>query len=175
MTPREAEEYTALRATIRERGTVRVSVVLAGLLGWAALTMAAAGLAAPPVATFMPLLVLSATFEIALALHVGVERIGRYIQVFFEDDRSDPGWEHRIMTFAAATPANDPLFAVHFWIAALFNLIPAMLVGPVPVEWIVVGAGHVLFMLRIVHARRQAAGQRAHELEEFRRLKQRSA
>ena len=73
MTTRELEEYRALRATIRERSTARVWVFLAGLIGWAALTIATAALAALPVATFLPLLILAATFEGVFSLHVAVE------------------------------------------------------------------------------------------------------
>ena len=99
MTPREVEEYRALRATIRERGTTRVWIALAGISAWAALTVATAAIAAFPVATLLPLLVLATAFEIVLALHVGVERIGRYLQVFYEDT---PGWETRIIRFGEA-------------------------------------------------------------------------
>ena len=48
MTPREIEEYRALRDTIRERGTARIWVFLAGLVAWGALTTATAALAALP-------------------------------------------------------------------------------------------------------------------------------
>jgi hypothetical protein len=68
--------YRALRSTIRERSTARVWIALAGFSAWAA---AAVGTAAPwplPVVTFIPLLLLALTFEIVLALHIGVERIG---------------------------------------------------------------------------------------------------
>ena len=84
MTPRELEEYRTLRDTIRQRGTARVWVFLAGFGMWAALTVATAALAALPVATLLPLLILAAAFEAVFSLHVGVERIGRYVQVFFE-------------------------------------------------------------------------------------------
>jgi hypothetical protein len=90
MTPRELEEYRTLRDTIRQRGTTRIWVFLAGLTAWAALTVATAALAALPIATLLPLLILAAAFEAVFSLHVGVERIGRYVQVFFEDD-STPG------------------------------------------------------------------------------------
>src|SRR5712692_11822960 len=86
MTPRDQEEYRALRATIRERGTTRIWIFVVGLVGWAGLVIATAALAALPVATLLPLLVLAVVFEAVVALHTGVERIGRYIQVFFEDD-----------------------------------------------------------------------------------------
>ena len=45
MTTRELEEYRTLRDTIRERGTARVWVFLAGLVAWGALTIATAALA----------------------------------------------------------------------------------------------------------------------------------
>src|SRR5258706_8380613 len=92
MTSRELEEYRALRDTIRERGTARVWVFLAGMVAWGALTIATAALAALPVATFLPLLVLAAAFEGVFSLHVGVERIGRYIQAFLEEPAGDLGW-----------------------------------------------------------------------------------
>jgi hypothetical protein len=65
-------------------------VFLAGLTVWAALTVATAALAALPVATLLPLLILAAAFEAVFSLHIGIERIGRYVQVFFEDN-SPPG------------------------------------------------------------------------------------
>ena len=113
MTPRELEEYSALRATIRERGTARVWVFLAGLAIWAALTVATAALASLPVATLLPLLTLAATFEIVFALHTGVERIGRYIQVFFEAP-GERSWEHTAMAYGRMFPGggSDPLFTV---------------------------------------------------------------
>ena len=92
MTPRAIEEFRVLRDTVRSRGTARVWVFLAGLVSWGALTIATASLAALPVATFLPLLILAITFEAVFSLHVGVERIGRYIQVFLEDDGN--GREH---------------------------------------------------------------------------------
>jgi hypothetical protein len=87
MTGREQDEYNALRATIRERGTARVYVLVAGMTAWAAVTIATAALASTPLATLLPLLVLASVFEAIFALHVGVERLGRYIQVFYEEDR----------------------------------------------------------------------------------------
>ena len=120
MTPRELEEYRALRDTIRERGTARIWVFLAGLIGWGALTIATAALASLPVATFLPLLVFAATFEGVFSLHVGVERIGRYIQVFLE---TDGGWEHDGDGVRPPLKGTelDPLFTAHFIIAVILN------------------------------------------------------
>lgn len=175
MTPRDIEEYKALRATIRERGTTRVWIVLAGLTGWALTTVGAVAVAAPPVVTFIPLLLLIATFEIAYSLHMGVERIGRYIQVFYEDDGVSPGWEHRIMNFPATgrrrPGGGDPLFGTSFWVATIANLIPAIFMEPLPVEWMIVGVGHLMFALRVAVARQQAGRQRATDLDRFREMK----
>jgi hypothetical protein len=172
MTSRELEEYRALRATIRERGTARVSIAVAGFAAWAALTLTTATLTALPVATLLPLLVLAVVFEGVFALHTGVERIGRYLQVFHEDP-SQPSWEHTAMAFGSRFPgrSSDPLFAPYFWMAILVNFAPAVSAGPVRVEWTVVGAVHVLAAARIVWARLQAARQRALDLERFRSLR----
>ena len=173
MTSRELEEYRALRDTIRERGTARVWVFLAGMVAWGALTIATAALAALPVATFLPLLVLAAAFEGVFGLHVGVERIGRYIQVFLEDPGGNPGWEHMAMAFGPPlTGARaDPLFTVHFLIATVLNVVPALLAQPVPIEVAVVLGAHVLVIARIVLARRIASRQRAADLRRFEQLR----
>jgi len=173
MTPPAFDEYNALRATIRERGTARAWIVLIGTIGWAAVALATTAVAAAPLLTLIPLLVLATTFEIAFALHTGVERIGRYVQVFFEGEDADRGWEHRIMAFGdtVRAPAIDPLLGLHFWIATVLNFVPALLANLAPSEWSVVGVLHLLLMARIGAARRQATRQRAIDLERFRRLK----
>jgi hypothetical protein len=170
MSTHQQEEYRALRATIRERGTAKVWVVVAGLLGWAALTMATAALASLPVATFLPLLVLAVTFEAVFNLHVGVERIGRYLQVFYEDGT---GWEHTAMSFGRPLKGTgtDPLFVAHFLIATVLNIVPALLAEPVQLEITVVGSAHLLFVLRIILARRSASRQRAADLRRFEDMK----
>src|SRR3954466_12106876 len=173
MTARELEEYTALRATIRERGTARVGIFVAGLAAWAALVVATAAVSALPLATLLPLLVLAATFEAIFGLHIGVERVGRYIQVFFEDD-SERGWEHTAMAFGR-TPGpvgTDPLFTKVFWLATFVNVLPALLYRPVVVEWVACGAAHVLLAIRILVAKRQAGQQRALDLARFQQMKQ---
>lgn len=172
MTPRDLEEYRALRATIQERGTTRAWMLLAGFAIWGALTTATAALAELPIATLLPLLILAVAFETVFALHSGVERIGQYIHVFFEEEGANPGWEHRIRAYGQTTRgAADPLLASYFWLATFANFVPAILADPVPIEWGVVGAIHALFALRVGVARRQAASQRAGDLERFRQLK----
>ncbi len=171
MTPREQEEYRALRATIRERGSMRIWVFLFGLIAWGALTLATAALATLPVATFLPLLVLAGAFEAVFQLHVGVERIGRYLQVFFESDSG--GWEHAAMGFGPPHHGlrTDPLFTILFAFATLLNFVPAIIAEPVRLEFVVVGTVHLLFLVRLAIARRAAATQRSVELARFEQLK----
>jgi hypothetical protein len=173
MTPRELEEYKALRATIRERGTMRVWLLLAGFVAWAALAVATAALAALPISTLLPLLILAVAFEIVFALYTGIERIGRYIQVYCEDERGDRGWEHRAMAYGARFPAagGDALLALYFWLATLLNLMPMILAEPTRIEWVVVGGVHLLFAGRVAVARLQAGRQRGMDLERFRTLR----
>ena len=170
MTPREIEEYRALRATIRERGTTRVWLVVVGLGGWTALSVATAALVSLPVATLLPLVLLATVFEAVFALHTGVERIGRYLQVFYEQDGR--GWEHQAMAFGQqpGPKGPDPLFTRQFLLATAANVIPAALAQPIPVEWAVVGALHVALVARVLVARRHAGQQRASDLERFTRL-----
>jgi hypothetical protein len=176
MTPREIEEYKALRATIRERGTARVWIFVVGFALWVASVTATAGLASLPVATLLPLLLLAAIFESILALHTAVERVGRYLQVFYEgaaDDEAMRNWEHTAMAFDSRHTVRgiDPLFAFFFIIAALCNCVPAILAGAVPIEWLVIGTAHLIFVIRVVVARQHAANQRALDLKEFERLR----
>src|SRR5690242_8599450 len=172
MSTQQQEEYRALRETIRQRGTAKVWLLLTGMIGWGALTIATAALASLPVATFLPLLVLAVTFEAIFNLHVGVERIGRYLQVFHE---GDSGWEHTAMSFGRPLKGTgtDPLFIAHFLIATLLNIIPALLVEPPPVqlEVAVVGIAHLLFAGRLFVAKRSASRQRAADLKRFEDMK----
>ena len=177
MTSRELEEYRALRDTIRERGTARHWIVVVGFGLWGALTLAIVVLAAPPVATMLPLLVLAVVFEAISAIHTGVERVGRYLQVYFEAPEETARWENVAMAYGRAFAGGgiDALFAPMFWVAALLNFIPAMLSGPMAIDWAVVGAVHALFVVRVWSARMQAGRQRAIDLERYTKLKSESA
>ena len=168
MTPREREEYRALRATIQSRGTTRTWIVVLGLTSWAALSIVTLALELPPISALSSLVVLAGAFEAVLALHVSVERIGRYLQVFFEDR-----WEQVAMEFGAplAGTSVDPLFAVLFGIAALLNLLTSVSSDTVPAEITVLVAAHLLFAARVVSARRTAARQRSSDLDRFRTMK----
>lgn len=170
MTASDHEEYTELRATIRERGTARVWVFVAAIAAWGALAIATAALAAPPIGTLVPLVVLAAAFEGVFVLHVGVERIGRYVQLVHEADGR--GWEHAAMGFGRPHGAvrTDALFVVPFALAALLNLVPALTAGPTREELIFVGGAHALFLVRVAYCRAVSARQRAIDLERFREL-----
>src|SRR5687768_11340035 len=93
MTGDRQSEFEALRATIRERGTVRLCAVLLGLGLWAALLVAVRVSRLDGFVTLTPLLVLAAAFEVSFFVHTGVERVGRYLQVFYEEAAGSRGWE----------------------------------------------------------------------------------
>jgi hypothetical protein len=180
MTAREQDEYSALRATIRERGTARVCIFVAGIAAWTAATIATAALASSPIASLLPLLLLAGVFEAIFALHVGVERIGRYLQVFYEAAPPAqpalpalPKWEHAAMAFGRPRGAatTDALFTVPFLLATVFNVAPALLLNPIRAELIFVGGAHALFVIRLAVARLAAGRQRAIDLKRFQQLK----
>ena len=173
MTSREQDEYCALRATIRERGTARIWLFASGIAAWAAATIATTALATTPLATLLPLIVLAAVFEAIYALHIGVERIGRYLQVFHEGSGGSGGWERAAMAFGRpkGSAKTDALFTVIFVLVALFNVMPALILDPQRVELVFVGGAHALFVLRLIVARHAASTQRAIDLERFQTLK----
>jgi hypothetical protein len=165
-------EYSALRATIRERGTARVYVFAGGFAAWSALVVATAALAFSPLATLLPLLFLAAIFEAVLALHLGVERIGRYLHVFHEVG-GGARWEHIASAFGRPKGAAtiDALFSIPFLAAAIFNIAPAFLVEPTQQELIFVGGAHALFILRVLVGRETARRQRGIDQARFEQLK----
>jgi len=162
-------EFEALRATIRERGTVRMILlpVTFGLWGGAAIATTAA--VALPIAALLPLIVLAAGFEAIYALHVNVERIGRYIQVFHEPDG---GWEHIAMAYGQRFPGKGPdaLFSGLFLIATALNYLPVALGGAAP-ELVVAGLLHLVLAWHIGTARSRASYQRQQDLERFQAIK----
>ena len=174
------EEYRALRATIRERGSLRVWIVVLGVVMWAALVLGETATDLPGWTALVSLLVLWVVFEVVFALHIGVERIGRYLQVFFEEERaqapapspSGEGWETHIMEFGRRFPGggSDPLFCRVFWAATALNLLP--LTSRMNLATIVlVGACHAALARRLSIAREMAGTQRTVDLERFRQLR----
>jgi hypothetical protein len=144
------------------------------LIGWSAIACPLLFVSDLPVASLFSLAVLVGGFEAIHALHVGVERIGRYVQVYYESGEDSPQWETTAMAVGPALPGGgvDPLFTVVFASATILNLIPALLPTPLDYrELVVIGAVHVGFLVRLVRSRGAAARQRPVELESYRAVK----
>jgi len=163
-------EYLALRATIRERGTARLAVAWLTLVVWA---VTASRLMMMPVAALFPLFILAAGFEVVYALHLNVERIGRYLEVFHErGDAGGAGWETVATAYAGSFRASGPdaLFSRLFLIATLLNYLGVAFTASPPLS-IVIGGAHALFAVRVLLARRVAGRQRQDDLTRYRRLR----
>jgi hypothetical protein len=164
-------EYQALRDTIRDRGTARLCAVLAGFIAWGALAIALRTTDLEGAILLVPLVVLVATFEVNFFIHTGVERIGRYLQVFYEEHRGTSGWETTAMNLGAKFPSGlDPLFAAMFATAAGLNFLSSLAVAHRPAWTALSLLGHFAFAYRIVAARKLAGAQRALDLDRFRGL-----
>jgi hypothetical protein len=169
-------EYSALRQTIAVRGTVRMALLPATLVAWAIVASLTPFAQAPGLGAIVALAALVGGFEAIHALHVGVERIGRYIQVFYESDTGAPRWETTAMAVGPALPGGgvDPLFTVVFGLASAANLAGTLLTATLDRLWLgIVVLAHVAFLVRLVRARVAAARQRAVELESYRVIKAR--
>ena len=172
-------EFAVLRDTIRTRGGSRPVVVLGGLIAWAAVLVAVLAWLSNPAASVVPLVVLLATFEVQRALHLGVERIGRYIQVFFEEDSSGsaptsaPAWEHTAMQFGPSVPGAGvhPYFLGVFLVATVVNFLAVLFPGPILVELTTLAVPHLAFIAWMVYCDRGMRKQRATELARYRSLK----
>lgn len=166
---RHDREYEALRATIRERGTVRMILLPVTFGIWGAAAIATIAAVALPIAALLPLIVLAAGFEAIYALHVNVERIGRYIQVFHEPDG---GWENVAMAYGQRFPGKGPdaLFSGLFLAATALNYIPVALGGTIP-ELVVAALLHLLLAFHIGTARSRASHQRQQDLDRFHAIK----
>jgi hypothetical protein len=173
-------EFGVLRQTIATRGTIRIVLMPATFFTWAAVTLVLMLFSELPIAALLSLAVLAAGFEAIHALHVGVERIGRYIQVYYEEAAgadetpgSAPRWETTAMQIGPALPGGgiDPLFSVLFLCATVLNVIPVLLPQPQPIEIGVLAALHAVFGIRVIRARIAAARQRSVELERYRKIR----
>ena len=166
------DEFRALRSTIQQRGSIRMLVVPVVFIGWAGTAVATAAVITVAVSTLVPLLILVAGFESVFALHVNVERIGRYLQVFHEADVT--GWESVAARFSQSSARGnpDPLFGRLFVLATSVNFLPAALGWENIPELVVLAVLHLLFINRVRLARAFAASQRDRDLERFLALKQ---
>lgn len=165
-------EFTVLRETISRRGTARMVLFPVTILGWAALALLLLLFNDAPVAALFSLAALVGGYEAIHALHVGAERIGRYLQVQYEGESGGPRWETTAMAVGPALPGGgtDPLFSVVFAATTLANLLLVLAPQPTPLQLGLVSALHALFLVRIIRARGAAARQRAVELESFKTL-----
>src|SRR5690349_19434634 len=163
------QEYAALRATIRDRGNIRLLLLPVVFGIWGAVAIGTTAAIQLPIAAILPLLVLAAGFEAIYALHINVERIGRYLQVFHEPDG---GWEHVAMEFGRRFPGRGPdaLFSALFLVATALNYLPVALGGTIP-ELVAAGALHLLLAVHIGTARSRASRQRTQDLERFQTLR----
>ncbi len=174
-------EFRALRHSIASRGTLRPLLLVVGLGLWGAVLISVLVLLPTPITAGIPLLLLLATFEGLRALHTSVERIGRYLQAYFEEKNAaesagigaPPAWEQTAMRLSSRVPgvAGHPLFLPVFLIATLVNLLAVWLPGPVPVELFVMGFAHVAFVAWLLYVDRGVRTQRADDLERFRQLR----
>ena len=133
-----------------------------------------------PLAAVVPLLILIAAFEVIRSLHCGVERMGRYIQVFFEEGLekdgaplTPPAWERSAMQFGPSVPGagGHPLFFPIFLLATIVNMTAVILPGPLPVELGTLLVPHVSFIAWMLYCDRGMRRQRATELARYRALK----
>jgi hypothetical protein len=162
-------EYEALRATIRERGTARMCLILGGLAAWAAFVLVLNASELERAATLVPLLMLAATFELSFFIHTGVERVGRYLQVFYDDE-----WENVVMAYGRnpSRGGTHPLFITLFYVVGLTNFAASLPTAARHPGWVGISlVAHVVFGWRIFSARRISGTQRALDLERFRALK----
>jgi hypothetical protein len=179
MTDVSEGEYASLRATIQARGTARPLAFLAGISTWAALQSAVLIWLPNPIGASMPLIVLLATFEVIRSLHLGIERIGRYLQVFYEESASaeaplaPPAWERTAMTFGPAIPGagGHPFFFPIFLIATFVNFLAVVLPSPVLVAGVTMAVPHLAFIIWMVYCERGMRRQRETELARYRVLK----
>jgi hypothetical protein len=172
-------EYVILRRTIAQRGALRPVLALVGLAIWVTALIAVLALLPYPVAAAIPLLALLITFEVIRPLHFGAERIGRYVQVFYEEDgepgralHDTPSWERVAMSFGSVPGVGGhPLFVPVFLMATAINYLAVLLPRPEPVELSVMAIPHLAFIAWLVAADRAMRTQRAVELARLRELR----
>jgi hypothetical protein len=173
-----AVEYRELRATIRERGSLRHLVVLITFSVWALTMMWAASALAIPLFIVIPLVVLVAGFEVGFALHVGVERIGRYLQIRYEAETGTlVCWERTAMALRVPAGGIDPLFVRVYVAAAILNMLVGVWSSAATetssetpagfAELAVFALVHLAVIGRWIWAARFARSQRSRELAAF--------
>ena len=173
----QLEEYRQLRATVRERGSLRVVLFVVTMTAWSVVAGLIAAFISLPLASLLSLILLVAGFEAVHQLHIGVERIGRYLYARYESGSARAGdpdtrllWEGAIAAFGAghrpSTRPSDALFTLPFIFAVMINFLVATL-GSTPEELIGIGAVHALVIVRIAFAKRAAGRQRPEDQRRF--------
>ena len=179
MNDRAAQEYLALRQTVQARGTARPWVCLTGFFAWAVCLLVVVIWLPNPLAAVVPLLLLVVTFEVIRSLHLAVERIGRYLQVFYEESSgadvafAPPTWERIAMVLGPNIPGAGvhPFFLPLFLMATVINFMAVILPGPVALEMATLTVPHAAFIIWLLHCDRGMRKQRTTELARFRELK----
>jgi hypothetical protein len=171
-------EYLVLRRTIAQRGALRPILLLFGIGVWAVVLTAVLVWLPYRLASAIPLLVLAATFEAIRPLHFGAERIGRYVQVFYEEagepGRSlldTPSWERVTLSFGVVPGVGgNPLFVPIFFLATFVNYLSMLLSGPVAIDLAIMAAPHAIFVGWLIANHRAMKTQRTIELDRLRQL-----
>ena len=171
-------EYLVLRRTIAQRGALRPILLVCGTGIWAATLTAVLVWLPYPVAAAIPLVMIAAAFEAIRPLHFGAERIGRYLQVFYEEAgepgrplRDTPSWERVAMSFGKVPGVGGhPLFVPIFFLATIVNFLAVIIPGPVPMEMAVMAVPHAAMLAWLVAAHRAMKTQREIELDRLRTL-----
>src|SRR4026209_2619026 len=137
-------EHAVTRHTIASRGTTRIVLFPIAMIAWAVLAWLVLRFAEAPLASLYPLAVLVGGFEAIHALHVGVERIGRYLQVYYEDSLDDPRWATTAVAPGAALPGGgiDPVFPAVFVLVSALKLTFAFYVSRTLTQGLAIGAVH---------------------------------
>ena len=175
--PRRSE-YLVLRRTIAQRGSLRHVLFITGIVVWAVTLTAVLALLPYPLASAIPLLVLTATFEAIRPLHFGAERIGRYLQVFYEEAgaserplRDTPSWERVAMRFGSVPGVGGhPLFLPTFLLAAALNYFAMFTSAPGAIDTALMAIPHLMFGAWLLAAHAAMKKQRAIELDRLRHL-----
>jgi hypothetical protein len=167
-----------LRRTIAQRGALRHILLVGGIGFWAVTATAVLVWLPYPPAALIPLVVLLATFEAIRPLHFGAERIGRFLQVFYEEAgdperplRDTPSWERVAMRFGSVPGVGGhPLFVPVFLIATAANYMVALYARVGVADTVLLAVIHALFGGWLLSAHRAMKTQRDIELERVRHL-----
>ncbi len=174
----DSSEYLVLRRTIAQRGALRPILLVIGIVGWALVLTAVVAWLPYPLASIIPLIVIASTFEAIRPLHFGAERIGRYLQVFYEEAGEagrplgdTPAWERVAMQFGTVPGVGGhPLFVPVFAFATITNYIAVIIPGPLPIELAAMAVPHVALLGWCFAADRAMRRQREIELARMREL-----